>query len=61
VEVLNYTKANTVFVSVLATKEVLEIPVDELVFLRDKTNVANTPNAREKRRAKKAATTNGTD
>ena len=34
VEVLNHTKANTVFVSVIASKEVLEIPVDELVQLR---------------------------
>lgn len=34
VELLNYTKANTCFVSVFATKEVIEIPSDELVRLR---------------------------
>lgn len=34
VQVLNFTKANTVFISVLATKEVLEVSQDDIVKLR---------------------------
>ena len=41
VVVLNKTKANTVFVSVLATKEVLEISMDDLVKLRPRVRFVN--------------------
>jgi hypothetical protein len=44
VEVLNFTKANTVFVSVVATKEVIEISTDELVKLRNRAQVIEVKN-----------------
>ena len=34
VDVMNFTKSNTVFISVLATKEVLEVAKDDIVKLR---------------------------
>jgi hypothetical protein len=34
VDLMNYTKAHTAFVSVLSTKEVLEISQDDIVRLR---------------------------
>lgn len=34
VDVMNFTKAHTVFISVVATKEVLEVSQDDIVKLR---------------------------
>jgi hypothetical protein len=50
VELLNYTKANTAFVSVIATKEVLEITQDELVVLRSKTTTVKFAEENHKQR-----------
>ena len=38
-EAMNFTKAHTVFVSILATKEVIEVSVDDVVKLRDRAQV----------------------
>jgi hypothetical protein len=35
-EVMNFTKANTVFISILSSKEVLEVATDDVVKLRDR-------------------------
>lgn len=53
VTVMNFTKANSVFVSVNATKEVIEIPVDELIELRQRTQVVSETSSRQRRRDKK--------
>jgi hypothetical protein len=39
VDVLNFTKSKTVFVSIRATKEVLEIATDDVVKLRPRSRI----------------------
>jgi len=41
VQVLNFTKSNTVFISVLASKEVLEVTQDDIVRLRPRVRYAS--------------------
>jgi hypothetical protein len=41
VELLNYTKAKTAFVSVIGTKEVLEVSSEDIVQLRPRMRVIN--------------------
>jgi hypothetical protein len=38
-ELLNYTKAHTAFVSIFATKEVLEVSQDDIVRLRPRYRI----------------------
>jgi hypothetical protein len=44
VELLNYTKAHTAFVSVIATKEVLEVSTDDIVRLRPRHRIVEVSN-----------------
>lgn len=57
VKLLNYTKAHTAFIQVeCREKEVLEVSQDDIVQRRDRTAAVNSPNSREKRKAKRQLT-----
>ena len=38
-EVMNFTRAHTAFVSIFATKEVIEVSIDDVVKLRNRAQV----------------------
>ena len=52
VDLLNYTKANTAFVSVIATKEVLEVSQDDIVKLRSRTTIVDIETQTKNRQQK---------
>lgn len=51
---LNFTKAHTAFVSVISSKEVLEISQDDMTRLRTRSQVVPSTNSRQRRRERKA-------
>jgi hypothetical protein len=58
VDLLNFTKANTAFISVISTREVLEVTRDDIVKLRDRHRIVPAENSRDRRRKRKIAATN---